>query len=102
MKRPLLKNRHRHLLQMVKDNWGRMVMAMFCMLVMAGTEAGIPFLMKPAIDDIFIKQDLDMLKLIPLVVILLYIVKGVGHVRPGVPDELCGRGYHPEAEKSVV
>jgi len=46
------------------------------MLVMAGTEAGIPFLMKPVIDDIFIKQDLDMLKLIPLVVVLLYVVKG--------------------------
>ena len=62
-----MKNRHRHLLSMVKKNWARMTIAMFCMLVMAGTEAGIPFLMKPAIDDIFIKRDMTMLKLIPLI-----------------------------------
>jgi subfamily B ATP-binding cassette protein MsbA len=62
---------------MVKDRWGRMLIAVLCMLVMAGAEAGIPFLLKPAIDDIFIKQDLDMLKLIPLIVILLYVVKGL-------------------------
>lgn len=75
-KRTLIKNRHRHLFSMVKENWGRMTIAMFCMLVMAGTEAGLPFLMKPAIDDIFIKRDMTMLKLIPLAVILLYVVKG--------------------------
>ena len=33
--------------------------------------------MKPAIDDIFIKQDHSMLKLIPLIVILLYAFKGL-------------------------
>jgi len=77
MRRPFLNSRHRHLLQMVKNNWGRMVVATLCMLLMAGTEACIPFLMKPAIDDIFIRQDLVMLKVIPLIVILLYIIKGV-------------------------
>ncbi len=76
MKRPILRERYHRLLLMVKDRWGRLLIAVLCMLVMAGTEAGIPFLMKPVIDDIFIKQDLDMLKLIPLVVVLLYVVKG--------------------------
>ena len=76
MKRPILRERYYRLLLMVKDRWGRLLIAVLCMLVMAGTEAGIPFLMKPVIDDIFIKQDLDMLKLIPLVVVLLYVVKG--------------------------
>ena len=61
---------------MVKERWGRFLIAVFCMLIMAGAEAGIPFLMKPAIDDIFIKQDHTMLKLIPLIVILLYAIKG--------------------------
>jgi subfamily B ATP-binding cassette protein MsbA len=62
---------------MVKERWGRLLMAAFCMLLLAGTEAGIPFLMKPAIDDIFIRQDLGMLKMIPLIVVLLYVVKGL-------------------------
>jgi len=54
-----------------------MALAVLCMLVMAGTEAAIPFLMKPVIDDIFIKKDLSMLKLIPFVVILLYIIRAM-------------------------
>lgn len=72
-----MRERHYCLIAMVRDRWGRMLIAVFCMLVMAGTEAGIPFLMKPVIDDIFIKQDSSMLKLIPLVVVLLYAVKGL-------------------------
>ena len=73
----IFRERHYHLLGMVKDNWGKMITAMICLLAMAATEAGIPFLMKPVIDDIFIKKDLEMLKLIPLAVILLYVVRGV-------------------------
>ena len=77
MKSFTLRERHYRLLAMVKERWARLGIAVLCMLVMAGTEAGIPFLMKPAIDDIFIKQDLDMLKLIPLIVVLLYLAKGL-------------------------
>ncbi len=73
----IFRERHYRLLGMVKDNWGKMITAMICLLAMAATEAGIPFLMKPVIDDIFIKKDLEMLKLIPLAVILLYVVRGV-------------------------
>jgi subfamily B ATP-binding cassette protein MsbA len=77
IKRPLFRDRHYRLLAMVKDKWARMVFAMLCLLAMAGTEAGIPFLIKPVIDDIFIKKDMGMLKLIPVAVILLYVVRGV-------------------------
>ena len=77
MKSFTLRERHYRLLAMVKERWARLSIAVLCMLVMAGTEAGIPFLMKPAIDGIFIKQDLDMLKLIPLIVVLLYLAKGL-------------------------
>ena len=62
---------------MVKERWARLLVAAFCMLIMAGTVAGIPFLMKPVIDDIFIRQDLTMLKMVPLIVVLLYIIKGL-------------------------
>jgi len=76
-KQPRLRARHYHLLSMVKERWGRLLMAAFCMLIMAATVAGIPFLMKPVIDDIFIRQDLTMLKIVPLIVVLLYIIKGL-------------------------
>ncbi|MBW2633918.1 MAG: hypothetical protein JRE14_07305, partial [Deltaproteobacteria bacterium] len=41
----IFRERHYHLLGMVKDNWGKMITAIMCLLAMAATEAGIPFLM---------------------------------------------------------
>jgi len=74
----VLRDRHMQLLAMVKSNWGKMLMAMVCLLAMAGTESATAFLVKPVLDDIFFKQDLTMLKLIPMAVVLLYFIKGLG------------------------
>lgn len=80
MKKYLLKfnSRHRKLLQLVKDQWGKLAMAMVCMLVMAGASSAVPFLIKPVVDDIFINKDAVMLKLIPLAVIIVYFLQGAG------------------------
>jgi subfamily B ATP-binding cassette protein MsbA len=47
------------------------------MLVMAGANSAIPFLIKPVVDDIFINKDVKMLKLIPLAVVTIYLLLGV-------------------------
>jgi subfamily B ATP-binding cassette protein MsbA len=50
-----------------------------CMaLVVSSAEGFIAWLVKPALDDIFLKRDLHMLKLIPLMLLGAYIVKGIG------------------------
>jgi subfamily B ATP-binding cassette protein MsbA len=50
-----------------------------CMaLVVSSCEGFIAWLVKPALDDIFVKRDLFMLKVLPLVLLGTYIVKGVG------------------------
>ncbi len=72
-----LKERHRRLAAMVKANWVRLALAMGCMLVMAGGESVTPYLMKPTIDDIFIKKDATMLKLIPFAVIIVFFLRGL-------------------------
>ena len=46
-------------------------------LVVAAMEGAIAWLVKPAMDEIFIKRDLFMLKVIPLLLLGAYIVKGV-------------------------
>jgi len=56
----------------------RLLAAMTFSLVIAASISAIPFLLKPVLDDIFINKDAAMLKLIPLAVILLYFLKGVG------------------------
>jgi len=73
---PIIKDRHRRLLLLIKDQWFKLFLAMICMLVMAGAKSAIPFLIKPVVDDIFINKDVGMLKLIPLAVIALFLMLG--------------------------
>ncbi|MDO8477457.1 MAG: ABC transporter ATP-binding protein [Candidatus Rokubacteria bacterium] len=47
-------------------------------LVVSSCEGFIAWLVKPALDDIFVKRDLFMLKVIPLVLLGTYVVKGFG------------------------
>jgi len=74
--KPTIKDRHRRLLSLIKDQWFRLLLAMICMLVMAGARSAIPFLIKPVVDDIFINKDVGMLKLIPLAVITIFLMLG--------------------------
>ena len=52
----------------------------------SGAEAFIAWLVKPAMDDIFLKRDETMLKIIPLALLGAYLLKGVRPLRPVVPD----------------
>ena len=46
------------------------------MLVIAACTAATAFLVKPVLDDIFFKKDVQMLRIIPLAVILIYFLRG--------------------------
>ncbi|MFC1826239.1 ABC transporter ATP-binding protein, partial [Thermodesulfobacteriota bacterium] len=51
---------------------------MVCMLVIAIATSATAFLVKPVLDDIFFNQDTFMLKIIPLAVVLIYFLRGLG------------------------
>src|SRR3989442_12246899 len=46
-------------------------------LLVAAMDGAVAWLVKPAMDDIFIKRDLLMLKLVPVALLAAYVVKGV-------------------------
>lgn len=71
-----LRDRHRRLLAMIFENRGRLVLAMLCMLVMAAATSATAFLVKPVLDDIFIKRDASMLKLLPFAVVIVFLARG--------------------------
>lgn len=73
-----LKNRHKRLLALIKKNKFRLFLAMACMLVIAVASSATAFLVKPVLDDIFFNKDTTMLKIIPLVVVLIYFLRGLG------------------------
>ncbi|MBM4315152.1 MAG: ABC transporter ATP-binding protein, partial [Deltaproteobacteria bacterium] len=47
------------------------------MLVVGATTSALAFLVKPALDEIFLKKNSDMLKWIPIAVVGIYLIKGV-------------------------
>ncbi|MGD9972983.1 MAG: lipid A export permease/ATP-binding protein MsbA [Desulfatirhabdiaceae bacterium] len=74
---PSFRERHKQILFLIRDSWHKLFLAMLCMLVMAGATSATAFLVKPVLDDIFFSRDLTMLKLIPLAVILIYLLRGI-------------------------
>ncbi len=75
---PIIKNRHKQLLALIKDGVFKLFLAMGCMVVMAAATSATAFLVKPALDDIFLNKDATMLKIIPLAVIIIYFLRGAG------------------------
>lgn len=70
--------RHRRVLSLIKDNFLRLALSMVCSLVVSGSTAAIAWLLKPVIDDIFVKHDLTMLRLLPIVVITVFAIRSLG------------------------
>ena len=75
-----IKSRHKRLLSLIKSNLLRLFLAMGCMLVIAASTSATAFLVKPVLDDIFFNKDVVMLRLIPIAVIIIYFLRGIGYL----------------------
>ena len=73
-----LSDRHRHLIALIKENWLRLFFAMGFSLLISLSTAASAYLIKPAVDDVFFKNDTTMLMVIPVVVIFIYFLRGIG------------------------
>ncbi len=65
------------MLQFIKPYWTRLAGAMVCMLFVSAATSATAYLVKPVLDDIFFQRDLDRLKLLPLVIVGLFVFKGI-------------------------
>lgn len=65
------------LLVYIRPYWGRLLAAMFCMMVVGGITSLMAFLVKPVLDDIFIEKKMASLAVLPVLIIVLYVIKGI-------------------------
>jgi len=70
-------NLYRRLLELVKPHWHRLAIAMVCMVGVAICTAALPYLVKPVLDDIFIKKNAETLKFLSVVVFLVFTIKAL-------------------------
>jgi len=68
---------YRRLLELIKPYWVKLALAMACMVFVSLLTAAQAYLVKPALDDIFIRQDTKKLFLLPIAIVLLFLLKGV-------------------------
>jgi len=66
---------YRRILALVKLQWLRLLVAMLCMMLVASLTAATAYLVKPVLDEIFFNKNVRMLKLLPLAIIMLYILR---------------------------
>ena len=74
---PKLTPRHIELLQIVKQNWFKLTLAAICSAIVAGMTSYSAYLVKPVVEDIFEQKDAARLLLIPLLVVAVFLTKGV-------------------------
>jgi subfamily B ATP-binding cassette protein MsbA len=74
-----LENRHllKRILLYFWPHKGKVALAFVSMGIVALCSGGTAYLVQPAMDEIFVNKDREMLKLIPIGFVLLFLVKGV-------------------------
>jgi len=68
---------YRRLLPYVRPHAPMLIVGSVLALVVAAMDGAVAWLVKPAMDEIFIKRDLLMLRLVPIALLVAYVVKGV-------------------------
>jgi ATP-binding cassette, subfamily B, bacterial MsbA len=68
---------YKRLINLAKPHLPKFILAMLCMLVVGGLTSALAFLVKPVLDDIFMKKNAAMLKWIPIAVVAIYMLKGL-------------------------
>jgi subfamily B ATP-binding cassette protein MsbA len=66
----------RRMLSLVRPHWKRLAWAMLLMLMVSGSTAALAYMVQPALDDIFIRHDAAMLSIMPVIIFVLYGIKG--------------------------
>jgi subfamily B ATP-binding cassette protein MsbA len=74
---PQLTSQHKELLSYILDNKGRLALATLCSSAVAAMTSLSAWLVKPVVEGIFQSKDPQMLVQIPLVVVGVFLVKGI-------------------------
>ncbi|MDX8378582.1 MAG: lipid A export permease/ATP-binding protein MsbA [Gallionella sp.] len=65
------------LLKYVRPYWRIFAISLIGMIVVATTEPLVPALMKPMLDGTFVHKDQAMIRMVPLIIVLIFLVRGI-------------------------
>ena len=70
---------YRRLLVYVKPYWMVFVLAIVAMLVFSATEIGLAAIMEPLVDGSFVERDAQTIRLIPIALIGMFLIRGIAN-----------------------
>ncbi len=68
---------YKRLIRYIKPYWLLMLLAVLSAVGLAGANTGIAWIVKKVMDDIFVQKNLTMLRIVPLAIVGLYLLKGL-------------------------
>ena len=68
---------YRRLFRYTLDHWGMFVLAIVGMIIYAITETGFAAIIKPLLDQSFVERDPDYIRLMPLAILGIFVVRGI-------------------------
>ncbi|MGH8742688.1 MAG: ABC transporter transmembrane domain-containing protein, partial [Burkholderiales bacterium] len=78
------------LLRYVAPYWQAFTVSVLTLIVVAATEAALPALMKPLLDGTFVERDPFLIKLVPSLIILLFLMRGIANFAGGYTSNWVG------------
>ncbi len=87
-----MKGVFRRISELVKAQWTRLLLAMLCMMAVGAVTPLKAYIVKPVVDEIFVNKDMDMLRLLPFAVIIVYVLEGVFVFGEGYLMNYVGHG----------
>ncbi|MDI6725916.1 MAG: lipid A export permease/ATP-binding protein MsbA [Smithellaceae bacterium] len=67
----------KRLLRLAKPHWAKFLLAAACMVGVGASTSSMAFLVKPVLDEIFLEKNQSAIHWLPLLIILVYFVKGL-------------------------
>ena len=87
---------YRRLLRYAKPYWRIFAISIVGMLIFAATEPVFAAMIKPLLDGSFVDRDPDVVRTMPILLILLFLVRGVA----GFVEEVGGGGGRREEQEN--
>jgi subfamily B ATP-binding cassette protein MsbA len=89
------------LLSFLKPHKGKIGIAIICMIMGSGLTSAQAYMIKPLLDEIFVKKDRWMLNVLPFVLILVFLLKGIFNYFSNSLLDTIGQGIIRDLRKKI-
>ena len=86
----------------VKKHFRKLILAFFCMIIVAAATATNAWIMQPVLDDIFLNQNKKMLFILPITVLIIAIAKGVAAYFQSILMNFIGFKIVADVQKDML